>query len=913
MAEISRAALFGKLSPLAYRTIESATVFCKLRTNPYVALEHWLHQILESQDSDLHRIVTHFEIDRARLARDLTEALERLPRDGSSTIDLSGPVEEAVERGWVYGSLMFNALQVRTGHLLFAALKTQSLQRHLAGISRQFERIDTRVLGTRFAALLQGSPEAREEALPADPAAPGEASGALAPAPLGKLQALARYTIDLTAQARDGKLDPVLGRHVETRQLIDILMRRRQNNPMLTGEAGVGKTAVVEGLALRIAAGDVPPPLRDVALRVLDVGLLQAGASMKGEFEARLRQVIEEVQTSTQPVVLFIDEAHTLVGAGGPAGTGDAANLLKPALARGTLRTIGATTWAEYKRYIEKDPALTRRFQPVPILEPDEDRAIAMLRGLAAVMEAHHGVVILEEALSAAVTLSHRYIPDRQLPDKAISLLDTVCARVAVGQYATPPALEAARARVAQRVAEAQGCAREAAIGIEAPERAQAIAQALALERADCEALEARWLEARSHCAAIVELRRRLNEPVAGTSAADAREDQARGKGSAIDERDGANVALGAREDWMAELASHEAALARIQGDAPLVAASVNREAVAAVVQDWTGVPVGRMVGNELETLLTLRERLAERVRGQTGALGSIAQRIQTARMGLDNPSRPIGVFLLAGSSGVGKTETAHALADLLCGGEQNLITVNMTEYQEKHTVSTLKGAPPGYVGYGEGGVLTEAVRRRPYSVVLLDEVEKAHPDVHELFYQVFDKGTMEDGEGRQIDFRNTLIVLTTNAGADAVATAGWSDSADEAPASLDAVLHEALLAHFPAALLGRMTAVAYRPLTREALREIARLKLGQVAARLAAQHGIDLTHDDALEDWLAGEGHAVDAGARRIDAEIAKTVLPRIGRALLERRRDGAAVACVRITVSENAVSCAVAQHIVD
>ena len=905
MAEISRAALFGKLGPLAYRTIESATVFCKLRTNPYVTLEHWIHQILEGQDSDLHRVVKHFEVDRARLAHDLTEALERLPRDGTGAIDLSSQVEEAVERGWVYGSLMFNALQVRTGHLLFAILKTSSLQRRLVGISREFERIDAAALGARFAALSQGSPEAREQAAYAEQAAPGEASGALAPAPLGKQQALARYTIDLTAQAREGKLDPVLGRHIETRQLIDILMRRRQNNPMLTGEAGVGKTAVVEGLALRIAAGDVPPPLREVSLRTLDVGLLQAGASMKGEFEARLRQVIEEVQTSTQPVVLFIDEAHTLVGAGGAAGTGDAANLLKPALARGTLRTIGATTWAEYKRYIEKDPALTRRFQPVPIGEPDEARAIAMLRGLAAVMETHHGVVILDEALHAAVTLSHRYIPDRQLPDKAISLLDTVCARAAVGQHATPPIREASRARVAQRVAQAQACAREAAIGIEAPGRAQAIAEALAAERAECEGLEARWSAARSHCAAIVALRRRLHvsspDAVSNSEAADD------GLAEAIDEGSAAHGRAGARADWIAELASHEAALAEIQGEARLVTATVNREAVAAVVQDWTGVPVGRMVGDELETLLTLQERLAERVRGQRRALHSIAQRIQTARMGLDNPSRPIGVFLLAGPSGVGKTETAYALADLLCGGEQNLITVNMTEYQEKHTVSTLKGAPPGYVGYGEGGVLTEAVRRRPYSVVLLDEIEKAHPDVHELFYQVFDKGTMEDGEGRQIDFRNTLIVLTTNAGTDAIVEAGWIDSDDAIPESLDATLHEALLAHFPAALLGRMTSVPYRPLTREALREIARLKLGEIAQRLTAQNGIDLSYGEALEDWLAGFGHAADAGARRIEAEIAKTVLPRIGRALLERRREAGAVTRVRIDVDDNAVTCVV------
>jgi len=884
MAEISRAILFGKLNALAYRAIESGTVFCKLRGNPSVELEHWLQQILQGQDSDLHHIIRHFEIDAARLARDLTDALERLPRHASGTIDLSSQVEEAVERGWVYASLLYGALQVRTGHLLIGIFKTPALRRSLLGVSRQFERIKLETLTDEFDTMLARSPEVRATASAGGGAAPGEASGAMPPAALGQQAALARYTTDLTALARTGKLDPIMGRDTEIRQLIDILMRRRQNNPILTGEAGVGKTAVVEGLAQRIAAGAVPPALRDVVLRTLDVGLLQAGASMKGEFEQRLRQVIEEVQAAERPVILFIDEAHTLVGAGGAAGTGDAANLLKPALARGTLRTIAATTWAEYKKHIEKDPALTRRFQPVVVAEPDEAKALRMLRGLVPAMEAHHGIQVLEEALQAAVQLSHRYIAERQLPDKAVSLLDTVCARVATSQHATPAALEDTGQAIAALAAELAMIERERAVGVDRRVRAEQVAAQLADARARQATLEARWQLEKTLTAKLLAQRAAL-----------------RALGDAPDVAEGASQ----RVTLLAELAQLEGELSVCQGEAPLILSSVDRDAVAAVVQDWTGIPVGRMVSNELEQLLQLADKLNERIIGQTPALDMIARRVQTARAGLDNPGRPVGVFLLAGPSGVGKTETALTLAEMLYGGEHNLITLNMSEYQEPHTVSTLKGAPPGYVGYGEGGVLTEAVRRHPYSVVLLDEVEKAHPDVHEVFYQVFDKGWMEDGEGRVIDFRNTLILLTTNAGSELIARLCADPAKLPSAEQMAAALRGPLLQVFPPALLGRMTTVPYFPLETESLRTIVRLHLARLCQRMQKQHDITFAYDEAVVDEILARCDEQASGARLIDAVLTQALLPDIAQAMLTFRHSGRQIEHIAVGVEENAFYC--------
>ncbi|WP_332876511.1 type VI secretion system ATPase TssH [Massilia sp. S19_KUP03_FR1] len=873
MAEISRVALFGKLNALCYRAIESSTVFCKLRGNPYVEVVHWLHQILQLQDSDLLRLLKHFELDQAVLARDLTAALDRLPRGATAVTDLSSQVEETVERAWVFGTLMFGESQVRSGHLLVGMLKTSSLRNSLLGISRQFEKIKPDALTEQFAALLKDSPEASMAASDGFQAnaAPGEASGAIAPAAMGKQEALKRYTVDLTEQARSGKLDPIVGRDDEIRQVIDILMRRRQNNPILTGEAGVGKTAVVEGFAQRIVAGDVPPSLREVTLRTLDVGLLQAGASMKGEFENRLRQVIDEVQASEKPVILFIDEAHTLVGAGGAAGTGDAANLLKPALARGTLRTVAATTWAEYKKHIEKDPALTRRFQVVQVAEPDEVKAVLMMRGLASTMEQHHKVQVLDEALEAAVKLSHRYIPARQLPDKAVSLLDTACARVAVSQHATPPAVDDSRKRITALEVELAIIERERAVGIETGARATLAQEKLDAERARLVDLDARWQVEKGLVEQILALRARLR---AATGMVEGNDD------------------LTDLKRLQAELANH-------QGETPLILPTVDQQAVAAVVQDWTGIPVGRMVKNEIENVLKLADTLEKRIIGQRHALDMIAKRIQTSRAGLDNPGKPIGVFMLAGTSGVGKTETALALAESLYGGEQNIITINMSEYQEAHTVSTLKGAPPGYVGYGEGGVLTEAVRRRPYSVVLLDEVEKAHPDVHEIFFQVFDKGWMEDGEGRVIDFKNTIILLTTNAGTEMITQLCKDPELMPEPDAIAKALREPLLKVFPPALLGRVVVIPYYPLNDAMLGAIIRLQLGRIARRVQDSHKIPFTYDDAVVALIASRCTEFESGGRMIDAILTNSVLPTISGEFLRRLLAGEPIGKVHVAVA--------------
>ncbi|MCX7514324.1 type VI secretion system ATPase TssH [Frateuria sp. STR12] len=903
MAEISRSALFGKLNKLAYRGIESATVFCKLRGNPYVELVHWIHQILQLQDSDLHRIVKQFNINPSNLARDVTDALDKLPRGSTSITDLSSNVEEAVERGWVFATLMFGEAQVRSGYLMIGILRTRHLRNALVGISAEFDKIKPETLVEKFAEVVAGSPEdgqAASDGFQMGGAVPGEASGAMGPAQMGKQEALRQFTVDLTAQAREGRIDPIVGRDEEIRQVVDILMRRRQNNPMLVGEAGVGKTAVVEGFALRIAQGDVPPQLKDVELRTLDVGLLQAGASMKGEFENRLRQVIEEVQSSPKPIILFIDEAHTLVGAGGAAGTGDAANLLKPALARGNLRTVGATTWAEYKKHIEKDPALTRRFQTVQIDEPSEEKGILMMRGVASVMEKHHRVQILDEALEAAVKLSHRYIPARQLPDKAVSLLDTACARVAISQHAVPPEVDDTRKRIQALETELAIIAREKTVGVEVAEREANAGEKLAVARASLETLEINWQVEKGLVEKILAIRARLRgdaAPVEGT-------------GSALEEA--ANTEAGAvavataaltdaeRAAALEELKGLQAQLSELQGENPLILPTVDYVAVGSVVSDWTGIPVGRMVKSELETVMNLASLMGKRVIGQDHAMDMIAKRIQTSRAGLDNPNKPIGVFMLAGTSGVGKTETALALAEALYGGEQNIITINMSEFQEAHTVSTLKGAPPGYVGYGEGGVLTEAVRRKPYSVVLLDEVEKAHPDVHEIFFQVFDKGVMEDGEGRQIDFKNTLILLTTNAGTDLIAGLCQDPDLMPEPEGIAKALREPLLKVFPPALLGRLVTIPYYPLSPEMLGKIVELQLGRIKKRIEARYKIPFEYDEDVVKLVVSRCTESESGGRMIDAILTNTMLPDISREFLNRMIEGRPVAGVQVGVKE-------------
>jgi type VI secretion system protein VasG len=880
MAEISRSALFGKLNALAYRGIESATVFCRLRGNPYVELAHWIHQILQLPDSDLHRIVRHFGLNTSHLARDVTAALERLPRGSASVSDLAAEVEEAVERGWVFATLLFGESQVRTGYLIVGLLRTRHLRRALLEVSAQFEQLRVETLVDNFASIVEGSPESGQRAtdgFQAGDTAFAESGAEMAPAQLGRQQALQQFTVDLTAQARDGKIDPVLGRDGEIRQLVDVLMRRRQNNPMLVGEAGVGKTAVVEGFALRIARGDVPPPLENVQVRALDIGLLQAGASMKGEFENRLRQVIDEVQASPKPIILFIDEAHTLVGAGGAAGTGDAANLLKPALARGNLRTIGATTWAEYRKHIEKDPALTRRFQPVQVDEPSEEKAVLMLRGTASVMEQHHRVQILDEALEAAVKLSHRYIPARQLPDKAVSLLDTACARVAISQHAVPAELDDTHRRIEALETEQAIIAREKSVGIEVQARESQTSATLESERARLQQQEAAWDAEKALVQRILALRAHLRDEAAPSAPDD-----------------------DTRAEVLAELKQLQAELAERQGENPLILPNVDYQAVASVVADWTGIPVGRMVRSELQTVMNLANLMGERVIGQDHAMETIAKRIQTSRAGLDNPDRPVGVFMLAGTSGVGKTETALALAETLYGGEHNLITINMSEFQEAHTVSTLKGAPPGYVGYGEGGVLTEAVRRKPYSVVLLDEVEKAHPDVHEIFFQVFDKGVMDDGEGRSINFRNTLILLTTNVGTDLIA--GLCSDPELMPdaGALAKALREPLLDVFPPALLGRLVPIPYFPLSSAMLARIVRLQLERIKRRVEDRYRVPFDYDDAVVQLVVSRCTESESGGRMIDAILTNTMLPAISREFLDRMMRGENVTRVDVGVTD-------------
>jgi len=920
MAEINRASLFGKLNSVGYKSIESATVFCKLRGNPYVELGHWLHQILQLQDSDLHRIIRHFDVDPSRLAKDLTEELDQLPRGSTSISDLSSHLEESVERGWVFGSLLFGESQIRTGHLIVGILKTSGLKNVLLRISSEFSKIKLEQLTDDFAKIVGGSPEETLTATDGSSLRAGaeaaRGTGEMAPAAMGKQEALAKFSVDLTEKARSLEMDPIVGRDGEIRQIVDILMRRRQNNPILTGEAGVGKTAVVEGFAQRIVQGDVPPSLKDVSLRVLDVGLLQAGASMKGEFENRLRQVIEEVQSSPKPIILFIDEAHTLIGAGGSAGTGDAANLLKPALARGTLRTIAATTWSEYKKYIEKDPALTRRFQVVKVDEPEEDKALMMMRAVASNLEKHHRVQILDEALDAAVRLSHRYIPERQLPDKAVSLTDTASARVAISQHAVPPELEDCRRRIQALETELEIINREVAAGVDHKTRESEINEKLEVERQRLAKLEERWSKEKELVDAVLDIRARLRKygegtiEQAGTVEKETAETSEKTKDVAKpDTGESAEAAPEKteesakedREELLKELKSLQEQLEELQGERPLILPCVNAQAVGSVVADWTGIPVGGMVKNEIEAVLNLAARLKERVIGQDHALEAIAKRIRTSRAGIENPNRPIGVMFLVGPSGVGKTESALALAEALYGGENNVITINMSEFQEAHTVSTLKGSPPGYVGYGEGGVLTEAVRRRPYSIVLLDEVEKAHRDVHEIFFQVFDKGRMEDAEGRLIDFKNTIILLTSNVGTDLIMDMCKDPKLMPDVEGICKALRKPLLKVFPAALLGRLVVVPFYPISDETLKLITHLQLGRIGRRTQENHKVPFSYEDEVVDLIASRCTDVESGARVVDAILTNTLLPEIGQELLTRLMEGKTAKRVHIGVKDS------------
>lgn len=861
--------------------MEGAATFCKLRGNPRVELHHFFHQVLNEQDSDLHRIIRHFELNPSKLSTQLLQSLDRLPHGAVAISGFSQALREAMEQGWVYASLMFKQARVRTGHVLLGILKTPNLQPFLYGLCEEFRKVNADTLSDEYLNITGGSPEDGMTEPAGTGASPGEASGAVAPQG-SKQSALAQFATDLTAKAREGKMDPIYGRDEEIRQIVDVLMRRRQNNPILTGEAGVGKTAVVEGFALHIVAGNVPPALRNVSLYTLDLGLLQAGASMKGEFENRLRQVIDEVQASPTPIILFIDEAHQLIGAGGQAGQNDAANLLKPALARGTLRTIAATTWAEYKKYFEKDPALTRRFQVIKVEEPDAEKAMVMVRGLAENLEKHHAVSILDEALEAAVNLSRRYIPSRQLPDKAVSLIDTASARVAISQHAVPARLEDVQRRLETTKIGLEILNREAAAGSDHGTKIKEVEGAIMALTDEETGLKDAWGKEKELVLKVLGLRKQLVEalkpPKAGAEPA-----------APVD-----------REALLTELRGAESSLESLQGESPLVFPTVDAQAVASVVADWTGVPVGRMMQDEIRTVLSLADILERRVIGQRHALETIARRIQTSRAKLDNENRPIGVFMLAGPSGTGKTETALSLSETLFGDESSLIAINMSEFQEAHTVSTLKGAPPGYVGYGEGGKLTEAVRRRPYSVVLLDEVEKAHPDVHEIFFQVFDKGWMEDGEGRRIDFKNTIIILTSNAAQEVIISLCKDPELIPEPEALEKAMRTPLTKVFPDALLNRLVVIPYFPISQEMLQMIIGLNLKRVQRRILQNHGIPFTYDDSLPALIAERCTELERGARLVDAIITNQLLPEIGREFLNAALEGRQLQKVHVTAKD-------------
>ncbi|KVD76791.1 ClpV1 family T6SS ATPase [Burkholderia sp. ABCPW 14] len=873
--------LIAKLNPVCRKAAERAASHCFARGHYEVDLEHLFLALLDESTGDVPLVLRASGVDPHALRADLERELEGLKTGNTRTPVFSVHLTELFEQAWLIASLDSQIGRIRSGHLLLALLTGPDLAQFAQRMSSQFTRVRVDDLKHKFDEITAGSAEAEPRQAESDAAVPdGAAAAGGAPRGPSKTPALDTYTTNLTQRAREGKIDPVIGRDAEIRQAIDILMRRRQNNPIMTGEAGVGKTAVVEGLALRIAADDVPPPLRGVALHVLDMGLLQAGASVKGEFENRLKSVIDEVKKSAHPIILFIDEAHTIIGAGGQAGQNDAANLLKPALARGELRTIAATTWSEYKKYFEKDAALARRFQVVKIEEPSEPLAAAMLRGMAELMEKHFNVRILDDAITEAVRLSHRYISGRQLPDKAISVLDTACAKVALAHSATPAAIDDTKKRIERIDAEIAALEREVAGGAAHDERLAALRDE---READLKALaedEARYEQERALVAEIGALRAELDA---------AREPSVEGKPVDVD---AARATLAERVD----------ALRALQGNQPMVPLQVDGHVVAEIVASWTGIPLGRMVKDEIGTVLNLRDLIGARVIGQDHALDAIAQRVRTATANLEDPNKPRGVFMFVGPSGVGKTETALALADVLYGGERKMITINMSEYQEAHSVSGLKGSPPGYVGYGEGGVLTEAVRRNPYSVVLLDEVEKAHPDVLEMFFQVFDKGAMDDAEGREIDFRNTLIILTSNVGSSAVMQACLNKAPEELPdaEALAEALRPQLYKAFKPAFLGRMKVIPYYPISDDALADIIELKLERIRRRIESNHKAAFEWDESLVDAVLARCTEVDSGARNVDHILNGTLLPEIAEHVLSRIADGEAIARIAARAAE-------------
>jgi type VI secretion system protein VasG len=885
MVNIDLKSLVGKLNEHCRSALEGAAGVCMARTHYNVELEHWFLKLLESANNDMAAVLARFEIDPGKLAAELNKELDKVRSGNTRAPALSPLVVDLTKNAWMLASVEYGHSQATSAHLLAALLMDDSLRRTSDICSGELNKIAAESLR----ALLPSIVGTTTESASSNPNSYAANATGTSASP-SNTPSLDKFTINLTEDAKRGKIDPVLGRDEEVRQIIDILIRRRQNNPILTGEAGVGKTAVVEGFALRIASGDVPEPLKGVTVRSLDLGLLQAGASVKGEFENRLKSVIAEVKASPEPIIMFIDEAHTLIGAGGKEGQGDAANLLKPALARGELRTIAATTWAEYKKYFERDPALTRRFQVVKIEEPDIDKAIDMMRSISVPLAAHHGVRIMDEAIVDSVKLASRYITSRQLPDKSVSLLDTACARVALSQSATPAAIEDTRRRIHQCAANITSLERENATLGNCDERiAELSAEKLRLET-ELEIQERQWSDEKAKVDQIHALQKQLEEDfrIRGLAPADA---------TSVDVEP---LSREEREQIKSKLQTLMEELEGLQGDNPLIQLNVDSQAIAEVVANWTGIPVGKMVSDEINAVLDLKNILSARVIGQEHALDAIAQAIRTSRAGLTDPRKPIGVFFMVGSSGVGKTETALALADLLYGGEQHVTTINMSEFKEEHKVSMLLGSPPGYVGYGEGGVLTEAVRRKPYSVILLDEMEKAHPGVQDIFYNLFDKGTIKDGEGRDIDFRNTVIIMTSNAGEEHIrAMCASSDELPDPEVLLDNFRPQ-LLRYFKPAFLGRTTVIPYYPLNDDDLMKICKINMNRIETRVRDRYNATFTYDDDVMVHIVARSQEVDTGARNIENILTRTMLPEMASECLSRLAANQPVSAIHVTVDD-------------
>jgi len=872
MYAISLKHLVDKLNPTCRKALEGAAGLCQSNSHYEVDIEHVMLKLLEDDTHDVACILRYFEIDCSRVQSQLTTAISKFKTGNSRTPALSPRLSKLLTKSWLPASIQYKASAISSGHLLLTLLAKPYFSAALLTSAEVLSMISVAALGEHFNDITANSSEKNYGQAAHKPVASGGDAVAVAKG----TAALDQFTINLTERARAGQIDPVIAREEEIRQMADILIRRRQNNPILTGEAGVGKTVVVEGFALRVAEGDVPGPLKDVEIRCLDLGLLQAGAGIKGEFENRLKSVINEVKASAVPIILFIDEAHTMIGAGGSQGAGDAANLLKPALAKGELRTIAATTWAEYKKYFEKDAALSRRFQVVKIEEPDEEKALLMMRGIAPLFEAHHGVTITDEALTDAVRLSMRYISGRKLPDKSVSVIDTACARVAMGFNAVAPPIEACRCQIEKVDRELERLQDEENFGRSHTERIDGLKQERAAAGRRLEILEQRWQEESE----LVEQMKAMRSTIL----------------EAIEAEDDSEL-----NEKKMQLLAIEAELDQIQQNEPLLKVDVDSQTICDVISGWTGIPTGRMLTDEIPAVLNMEVSLQKRIIGQDRALGAISRVVRTAHAGIEDPSKPTGVFMLVGPSGVGKTETALALSELLYGGEQNMVTINMSEYQEAHTVSGLKGSPPGYVGYGEGGVLTEAVRRRPYSVVLLDEIEKAHPDVTELFYQVFDKGMLEDGEGRRIDFKNTLIILTSNIGTDLIMKHCYNEPSN-APdmEALKTMLTPDLQQRFKPAFLGRLQVVPYYPITDDIMDLIIRLKLDRIKERMQHNRKIELTYDDDVVVAVAARCTEVDSGARNVDHILTDTLLPELSRRILERMADEIQIDAINVTAGQ-------------